>query len=234
MAYLVILQGEPFKDDLHRKMPPKNSKAVLLKAEMARRNAGEEAINEEKLEDEAINPKSWMGLDEGEPLLSTGLFGGAYAAYNDQNYYWYYMDHMTSRMMADVQSRMKGAKKGDPSMREDLIEYIRLLTNEADRSHGRYWTTEGSTDIETFAMNAAAGVQIERNVEFVNALIAPDALMSPLDEVLDFWSDEEMQRGVPQQFNLPFWNENLTTTGQLWETRPFPPVLRNVMTSALE
>ncbi len=62
------------------------------------------------LADGAVGPKSWMGLEEGEPALATGLYGRTYAAYNDDNYYWYYLDHETTKIMADTHRRMTGSK----------------------------------------------------------------------------------------------------------------------------
>ena len=102
VAYLLILQGKPFKDNLQRKHAPTVKSEVLAKAERARRNMEDQAIDRGRLMDGAIGPKSWIGLDEGEPILATGLYGGTYAAYNDDNYYWYYLDHETTKIMADT------------------------------------------------------------------------------------------------------------------------------------
>ncbi len=105
VAYLLILQGKPFKDNQHRKHAP---------------TVDDQAIDRGRLMDGARRPKSWIGLDEGEPILATGLYGGAYAAYNDDNYYWYYLDHETTKIMADTYQRMVGSKVGDPVMKQPL------------------------------------------------------------------------------------------------------------------
>ncbi len=221
VAYLLILQGKPFRDNLQRKHAPTVKSEVLAKAEMARRNLNDQAIDKSRLTDGAVGPKSWVGLDEGEPILATGLYGGTYSAYNDENYYWYYLDHTTTRMIADTHRRMVGSKVSDPIMKQPLAKYSKLLTNEEDRQNLRYWIPL-SEDVETFPIKVEAGVQIDRSVEFMNALIAPDVTLGPLDDILDFWNDEESQRGVPQPVNSPLWNETLSTVGQSWQSTACP------------
>ena len=65
-------------------------------------------------------------------------------------------------------------------------------------------------------------MQVERNVQFINVLIAPDRALGPLDDILDFWNDEESQQGVPQPENSPLWIETLSTVGQFWESTACP------------
>ena len=73
VAYLVTLQGKPFKDNLQRKHPPTLKTDTLAKAEMARRNMDEQAIGKGRLTDGAVCPSR----------------GSVWTrAFNDENYNW--------------------------------------------------------------------------------------------------------------------------------------------------
>ncbi len=106
-------------------------------------------------------------------------------------------------------------------MKQPLAKYSILLTNEVDRQNLRQWIPL-SEDVETFPIKTNAGVQIERSVEFINVLVAPDVTLGPLDPVLDFWKDEENQRGNPQPVNSQLWIQTLSTVGQFWQSTACP------------
>ena len=70
-------------------------------------------------------------------------------------------------------------------------------------------------DVKTFLIKAEVGAHIERDLELMNFLIAPDVTLGPLDDVPGFWVNDESPRGVPQLLNSQHWIETLSTVVQL-------------------
>ncbi len=130
--------------------------------------------------------------------LRNGQVGNHYNTEVDFNYYWLHAEHTSTRMMAPL---MRAWTQEPPISRTYILPRAHHLIEAAsDRSQGRYECTS-KNQVHMLKANTSVGIQLERSLEMVNLLIAPDPNMSPLDVVLDKWNSESLKRPPPQPIN---------------------------------
>ena len=146
--------------------------------------------------------------------LRNGQLGNHYNAKVDLNNYWLHAEHTSTRMMAHL---MRTRTHEPPITRTDTLPRAHHLIEAAsDGSKGRYECTSRN-QVHLLKVNTAVGTCLERNLEMINLLIAPDPINSPLDVILDQWNSESLKRPPPQPIKSQLWVESLNNMGEFYD-----------------
>ena len=214
LAYLVFLQGAPLKgaivDEPTREWTPEQ----LYVVEEKRRNLSPNLVKQELAKKGVPTFAECAAASSELKSLRNGQVGNHYNTKVDLNYYWLHAEHTSTRMMAHL---MRVWTQEPPISRTDILPRAHHLIEAAsDRSQGRYECTSRN-QVHMLKVNTSVGIQLERSLEMVNLLIAPDPNMSPLDVVLDQWNSESLKRPPPQPIKSTLWAESINGMGEFFD-----------------
>ncbi len=213
LAYLVFLQRAPLKgaivEEPTREWPPE----PLYIVEEKRRNIPPNLVKRELVKKGVPTFAECAAASSELKSLRNGQVGKHYNTKVDLSYYWLHAEHTSTRMMAHL---MRVRTQEAPLSRIDiLLRAHHLIEAASDRSQGRYECT-GRNQVHMLKTNTSVGTQLERSLEMVNLLIAPDPKISPLDVVLDQWNSENVKRTPPQPIKSTLWAESLNGMGEFF------------------
>ena len=218
LAYLLFLQGVPLKGAIVDQPTREWTPEQLYVVEEKRRSIPPNLVKQELAKKSLSTFAECAAASSELKSLRNGQVGNHYNTKVDFNYYWLHAEHTSTRMMAHP---MQIRTPEPPIVRtEALARAHHLIEATSDRSKGRYECTSKS-QVHLLKVNTAVGTCLERSLEMINLLIAPDPNISPLDVTLDQWNSESLKRPPPQPIKSQLWAESLNNMGDFYDRLVF-------------